>query len=224
MSLISRTSSIFFFAAIASALGGCSSQGDTNYRGEPLAIVSGTVATGTDPAPSQVSAGIAWAQPQLLTGVSGSQTVSDVGYLGETTPVSGAFPAGFTLDVFSPPPANSAIKCVNSDANFYAGFLVALSGAPASGSAIDPATVVGAANDYLLVYLDTDEPAGWSCIDNMGFTLQTTKGYHLMQAVPNSFGPHAFGTEYPAYDEAPQGLSTSITVTLGAVLPFTPHK
>lgn len=214
--------SSFVVLFVAAALGGCGSQTDTAYRGEPLAIVSGTVATGTESAPTQVSAGIAWAQPQFLTGSSGSQTVSDVGYLGETTPVSGAFPAGFTLDVFSPPPANSAIKCVNSNANFYAGFLVALSGAPSTGSAIDPSTVVGSAQEFLLVYLDTDEPAGWSCIDNMGFTFQTTKGYHLMQAVPNSFGPHAFGTEYPAYDEAPQGLSTSITVTLGKVLPFTP--
>lgn len=222
MSFISAKSTIVFFSSVACALGGCSSQGDTNYRGEPLAVVSGTVETGSVAAPSSLSAGIAWAQPKLLFGSSGTQ-VTDVGYLGETTPVAGSFPAGFTLDVFTPAPAASDIACADSSTNVSVGFIVALDHLSSDGQ-VQPSDVVGAASEYLLIYQDTDEPDGWSCLPDMGFTYKPTKGYHLMQGVPNSEQPRAYGAVYPAYNEAPNGLSTSITVTLGQVLPFTPSN
>lgn len=222
MTTFSKATSLFALLPLAALLG-CSSQADTGYRGEPLATLSGSVVTGTSLAPSSsVSAAIAWAQPKLLFGGASGQTLTDVGYVGESTPVAGTFPASFTLDVFEPPPTASQIPCSTGGATISAGFVVALSKVSASGT-IDPNDVLGASNEYLLLYLDKDEPSGWSCLDQMGFTYTTTKGYHLMQVVPDSIQPRAFGASYPAYVEASAGLATSITVTLGTVLPFTPR-
>lgn len=204
-------------ALVACALA-CTSQADDDFRGDPLATLSGTVTTdGKSLAPASVEAALVWAQPNF--GV-GSQKLASLKWLAESTPVTGQFPAKFTLKVYQPPPPDALIACASSSARIAAAFIVALDGAanPSAPDAFDPSTVVGRAAGDLLFYLDSDQTSGWSCFPNMGITLTVPdKGYHLLKVVPDSLQPRAFGAVYPAYVEAPGGLATDIAITIGLV-------
>lgn len=204
-------------ASLLSALAfGCGTQASTSYRGEPLATISGTVTTGAQlPAsalPSSIDAALVWAQVQLNAN---SQLVQAVSWVGESTPVTGQLPAKFTLNVYQPPPSGATIPCPSSSAHIAVSFIVAVDGTVDLSQVDVRSAVVGEANDFMLLYLDSDQAAGWSCLPDMGFTYSPTQGYHLMQEVPNSVQPRAGGAKYPAYVEAPNGLQTQVTVTLG---------
>ena len=192
---------------------GCSSQASTDYQGEPLATISGAVQTDSAPAPtSPIDAAVVWAQVQFSAN---QQIVQSVQWVGESTPVAGQFPAQFTLSIFQPPPDGVMIPCASSSAHVAFGFVVAVNAGAnlAMGNALQD--VVGEAYDYMLLYLDADQPAGWSCEPGLGFTFAPTKGYHLMAQVPNSIQPRFAEAVYPAYVEAPNGFATQVTVTLG---------
>jgi hypothetical protein len=193
---------------------GCTSQVDDGYRGEPLAKVSGTVETdGTTIAPASVAAALVWAQARF--GI-GSQQLESLRWLAESTPVTGQFPAKFTLNIYQPPPAEALIACPSSTAHIAAAFVVAFDGAADLSAPDFQKALVGRAAKYLLFYVDSDQAAGWSCFPDLGFTLTTpAKGYHLMQVVPNSTQPRAGGAVYPAYHEAPSGLATEVAITIG---------
>lgn len=103
------------------ALPGCDSQQSTDYQGEPLLRVKGSVAI-----------------PQ---GFEGEELVPVIGFYGATTGVwgeitnqeqpiidvgvDGDFPSGFTLDVFDPPPA-AAMKKEEGGPAFARGYVAAM--------------------------------------------------------------------------------------------------
>jgi hypothetical protein len=198
-------------------LAACSSQAATTYPGEALATLSGTVktssSTSTTPSSGPMDAALVWANVQFSPD---EQLIQNVEWVGESAPVSGAFPATFTLNVYQPPPDSALIACPSSSAHIAVAFIVAVPSATSlSGGSLTKA--VGEAYDSMLLYLDTDEPAGWSCLANMGFAYAPTKGFHLMTEVHDSIQARALGACYPAYNEAPAGLATPITLTLASI-------
>jgi hypothetical protein len=217
--------SLFFLPALSllTLAAGCGAQADTGtYRGEPLVTLQGAVDTNgiTSGLPSSIDAALVWADVKFDTS---GQLFQSVTWVGVSTPVTGQFPANFTLSVYQPPPDSVMLACPSSTAREAVGFIYAVASGSDLTSGKQP-DVVGEAYDYMILYLDSDEPAGWSCLPNMGFTYAPTKGYHLMQEVPNSKQVRAGGASYPAYVEVPDGLGTSITITLGKVsLPKVPN-
>lgn len=162
-------------------LSACSSQADTSYRGEPLASLAGSVTLSaelTSPVPA-LEAALLWSgtspgSNKVLTGPSRPR-------LGTSVPVSGAFPAKFTLEIYEPPPAESLFPCASGGVNVFAeGQLAAVP--QGEGADIDPssADVWGEITDYLLVYADADVPAGTFCQGGNA----VTKGFHLYQYTP----------------------------------------
>jgi hypothetical protein len=195
------------------ALAACSAQAGTSYPGEPLATLTGTVQTASEdqsPSPAPMDAALVWASVQFSPS---EQLIQSVHWVGESAPVSGQFPATFTLNVYQPPPDSALIACPSSSAHIAVAFIVAVPAGTDVTSA-DLAGASGEAYDSMVLYLDSDEPSGWSCLANMGFTYAPTKGFHLMTEVPNSIEARAVGACYPAYVEASAGLSTPITLTL----------
>jgi hypothetical protein len=192
---------------------GCGTQADTGYRGESLATISGAIRTGAvHDLPPSVDAAIVWAQVEF---VENAQLVQSVQWVGASTPVTGQFPAQFTLTVYQPPPASVMIPCPSSPAHLAVGFVVAVDGSADIGHGDPRSAVIGEANDDLLLYLDSDQAADWSCVPDLGFRFTPSKGYHLLTQVPDSLQPRAAGAVYPAYVEASNGLMTPISVTLG---------
>jgi hypothetical protein len=202
----------FCFPAVVTAClaaVGCSSQADTAYRGDPLAVFSGTVVTQSAAPPSTLYAALAWADPTFAPSP-GSAELQSLNWVGQAAPVVGQFPADFTLDVYQPPP-DSALESCSGGAHLALGLLVALDEAPVSGASVS-STVAGGAGGILVAYLDSDQTPGWICSPQTnGVSINPTKGYHLLQFEPNAqqFG----GMNVPGFVEVP--LSTAVTLTLG---------
>ena len=196
----------------ALALVACSSQAATSYPGTALATLSGTVQTASTPTPTgAVDAALVWAK---LAFSPDEQLIQSVTWVGESAPVSGQFPASFTLNVYAPPPDSVLFACPSSTAHMAVAQIVAVPGGTDINNGNIAKSIVGAADVALLLYLDTDEPAGWSCLANMGFTFAPTKGFHLLEQVADSLQPRAEGACYPAYTEASDGLRAPITMQL----------
>jgi hypothetical protein len=193
---------------------------DTSYRGEALATIEGSVQTGTAPiTTTSIDAAITWAHATFSPD---QQLIQSVDWVDEATPVSGTFPANFTLSIYQPPPSSVLIACPGSSAHLAVGFVVAVDAtAPVSNANLDSA-IVGVAKNNVVLYLDTNEPVGWSCAPDFGFTFAPQKGFHLLEEVPNSVEARYGGAKYPAYVEASQGLATPVSVTLGASPPHLP--
>ena len=206
---MTRLSPFFLAASVVGVLFGCSSQADTAYQGEPLAVLSGTVDTQGAAPPPELYAALAWAQPTFEPN---SDVLQSLSYVAQAAPVSGQFPARFTLDVYQPPPTSTLESC-SDGANIAIGFLVTLDAAPVSGAYV-PSTVDGAAAGTVVVYVDSDRAPGWICNTRTnGLPFGPTKGYHLLQDRPNAFQFNGMG--FPGPVEVP--LSTPIALTLGVI-------
>jgi hypothetical protein len=202
----------YVLATAILGLAACGSQADTNYRGEPLATLSGTVESQSGSAASgPMDAALVWAQVEFSPN---AQLIQSINWVGESAPVSGQFPASFTLDVYLPPPSSVIIACPSSSGHVAVANIVAVPAGVNINSSNLVQSVVGEAEQSLLLYLDSDQPAGWTCLPDWGFTFAPTKGFHLVNMVPNSIQPRAYGSCYPAFVEAPGGLQTPVTITL----------
>ncbi len=195
------------------AVSACSAQVDTSYPGVPLATLSGVAMNVGTPLPTgPIDAALVWASVQFGPNDSLIQSVS---WVGESAPVVGQFPASFTLNVYQPPPESSLIACEGSSAHVAFAEVIAV---PASADIREGTVgddVVGRVKDTLVVYLDSDQDEGWSCLPNLGFTFAPTKGFHLVQEVHGTLQPRAAGACYDEMVEPPGGLDTPITMDVG---------
>lgn len=165
----------FFSLALASslfALAGCDSQTDPTYKGEPLATVNGTVT-------ASVNAGenldgklvILWS---VLA-------VSDDTVVGVTAPVSGAFPASFTLPLYDPPPTAALNHLASDGANGLGiGYILVVK----ADTDVEHLTLanlegvlLGTANDKMIAYVEQPSTPG-SDAENAAGPLGT--GYRLL--------------------------------------------
>lgn len=205
----------------AVALGACSSQAGTTYRGETLASLKGTVHNdGTkpvkEPVPTLVLA-LAWSGQRL-----GSDPKASVWHdeVASEVPVTGQFPESFTIDILTPPPSDALFSCFDDNSG-KAGKLATAQVEALLESAVattkkDITDLYGVVFDYTVVYADVDLPAENNCLPG-----GLSKGYHLGQIGrgpdipgcvssgvpddPKCWGPVTF-TEVP--------LSTNLTLVL----------
>ncbi len=186
-------------AAPAVSFGGCSAQADRHYPGEPLAQIRGSVVTESATGPSAVQASILWIHQ------SSSDPYAQPDLIGTKVPVTGTFPASFTLSLYDPPPAaaewHEGAEVLNGLVNsptmltpvwidggppgtpvgVWAGYIAAIS-ADNSSTEVHPSDVLGIDTEHIVVYFDHDpkdgggDPVGWIA-DN--FAVPFSKGYHL---------------------------------------------
>lgn len=172
-------SSLLALISVSSALG-CAGQADTSYRGEPLARLQGRVETAsrTTVESPPLSAALVWAQtaPNADAKVAIARP-----RVGSTVPVSGRFPAEFTLDVYEPPPDGALFSCASEASGAFGRMATAsvrASRRGASASSGDPFDFYGEVKDFRVVYVDADLPAVSAC---PGGAL--AKGYHLFHRI-----------------------------------------
>ncbi|HMI93720.1 MAG TPA: hypothetical protein VK509_20240, partial [Polyangiales bacterium] len=190
---------------VASTLLACSAQVESDYPGEPLATLRGSVtarASALESVPA-VSAGIMW-------------STIDPTFVGERVEVDGSFPATFTLDLFAPPPSEAEAKtpvdyCVDSETinilasapddcsgevipagtamGFWMGYLVAVDSSAAEGKVARP-DVAGADVEHVIVYFDRDDPTQAPLPANPT-SAQLAQKLGLLE--PDYVGPHDAG-------------------------------
>lgn len=170
------------------SIGGCASQTEPSYPGEPLATVKGTVVTTAAAPATSVDAAILW-----LTMDPAKGWVPKL--VGERVSVSATFPADFTLSAFSPPSAEAVGMRTGRfpespdprPTGVWTGFLVALSSG-ANTDGVAPSDVLGVDLHHTVLYFDHDGKPG---IDEHGVEddvtatanaarVPPTKGYHLV--------------------------------------------
>jgi hypothetical protein len=169
---------------------GCSAQADPHYRGEPVVSVHGTVTTEGAPPSSNIDAAIVW----MKTYKTHSAPYFTAKFATERASVSGTFPANFTLDVFTPPPAEAMVD-MNGPTGVWIGAVAAVA-AGTKSEAVQPSDVVGVDVNHTVFYFDhdldmtkypkngTSEPEGYATIVAKAFRVPPTKGYHLSVADP----------------------------------------
>jgi hypothetical protein len=85
------------FLGVLFVIAACDGQAGTDYPGEPLATIHGTIVNNvTVSSPVEV----------MLWWIPNDDNISPK-FVGQRVAVSGEFPAAFTLDLFEPPPAGS---------------------------------------------------------------------------------------------------------------------
>ncbi len=177
--------------ALAASGVACSAQVPPTYGGEPLATVHGTIV-----APSASPGGdaaIVW-----TTTAPGRYELPAA--VGTRVPVTGAFPAAFTLDLLSPPPAageqvdselpamppvdGGPVVRTNTPTGAWMG-LIAVLAPTANADDLQPGDILGVDVGHVVFYFDHDEtdaatptqngPAYWA----RQYLLPATRGYHL---------------------------------------------
>lgn len=169
-----------WLAPLAGTLLACSSQVESDYKGEPIATLSGVVAASSslEDVP-EVEAAIVW------------NTLSEDGpiWVGERIEVTGSFPANFKLNLYAAPPADAEVPagfdyCVTdaeagvlgihaddepacggllipkgTGTGMWVGFLAAIR-ADAPDGEIELSDVIGIDPDHMLLYHDhaSDDP------------------------------------------------------------------
>ncbi|XYH94071.1 hypothetical protein ACMHYB_40420 [Sorangium sp. So ce1128] len=151
----------------------CDAQVDPEYRGEPLATIQGAIVDegGVDTS-------------DLYTAILNYNfLIDDFSHI-DIAPVIGSFPAEFTIDLSVPPPAEVLNDFTlggtrPSESRFSTGYIAVLH------EGMDPnvgPAIAGLAEEYVLVYVETDVQAGTESERFLGGAL--TAGYHLMKWVP----------------------------------------
>ena len=214
------TGSILAAGALVAALSACDGQASPDYRGIPLAQLSGTISTApTTVAPADLAAGLSWKAPIKSPGSAttnecgGKPIVAIPGPDPVEVPVTGAFPAGFSLQIFNPPPADM----IDQNGIARARVVVFQKGT---------AQVWGAATpDTELVYVTPAFKPGtapvipcsdWEASDYWENNAHAP-GYYLLQAtkdcVPATMasGP---GVSSKRLGEAAQGLATALAIQI----------
>jgi hypothetical protein len=131
----------------------CSSQADTQYRGEPLATITGTVqpqANVPPPGPSNVA--LLWAEDCYGPNAKPAECAPRR-HLGTHVPVQGQFPASFTLSVYTPPPDERMIDC---GPGRIAVAVIAVVKQEADTSNLQMSDIVGATIEFEVLYADRD--------------------------------------------------------------------
>jgi hypothetical protein len=141
------------------------------------------------------------------------------GAVGQTTPVEGAFPAEFSLDVLAPPP-DEALITANTGERVALGFFVALdpAGAPFQLDAAElpsfPPWLLGGSESHVMVFTPDGFPANasWGVILGGAFE----PGFHLMDVVHETTTNDRGEVEQDTtFVPVPAGDATLVDLTVG---------
>ncbi len=210
---------------LAAALGACDGQATPDYQGVPLARLQGTISTGpTTVMPPDLVAGLSWVRPIPSEGSAttnqcgGKLVVAVPGPVPVEAAVKGAFPARFTLDIFTPPPAGMMEK----DGLARAAVVVfEKATGKVWGTTAPAAQLVYVAPGFACsrVATPTDRCVGWTEADQWErnphspgyYLLEKTKDcVFLTMAMPSS------EVNIKQLQEATQGLATELTIEVKA--------
>ena len=201
----------------AVALAGCGAQADSSYRGTALAELHGTVQTSSalSVLPPPLEAALLWGGIAMWADAKASVARPEVG---TAVPVSGQFPADFTLQVFTPPSDAALFTCFRTEPSragktAIARIVARRQGAPSIKPSITD--LYGSAAEYVVLYSDTNLPAASDCPVGA-----LSKGYHLFKSTPTLDKPGCVraGVDDPScngpwpFVEVP--LSTKLTLVL----------
>ncbi|WP_437544109.1 hypothetical protein WME97_34915 [Sorangium sp. So ce367] len=170
----------------------------SDYPGEALLTVRGTIANELDEAPAgPVDAVLVW-------------NIEQVGSGNENFPVRatavGSFPASFTLSIHEPPPEsglNDLSEVGLEDTRVGIGIIVA---APSGVYADSESSWLGVDEHHVIVYVESemDEDGGWSNL----FGGPLAPGYHVMDAVPRTPGSDVDAEMQAAFDACDAAATT----------------
>jgi hypothetical protein len=152
----------------------CDAQVGSDYPGEVLVTLRGTIVNELDPAP-------AGPIDLLLVWNNGTDSLSTVESYPTETAVSVSFPATFTMSLFSPPPAislNDLGELGLEDTQVGIATFVAAD----HGALADERSALGVDEAHLLVYVASDmDPRGlWTNF----FGEPLARGFHVMDVLP----------------------------------------
>jgi len=191
--------------------GACDGFVDTSYRGEPIARITGVVVDERPTAPPPVDVGILW----YALGADWYEPATPI-LLDDSIPVAPQFPAGFELELHTPP--HGALGSFPTTPEVYeAAGIVALVAHKVDGRAI-ATDVIAEDERYTLLYLAADlAPASAQAKLHCG---PLSAGYHLMDATCDAAEGCETPPTYPPSGEecsdweAAEGMGTAITLRL----------
>ncbi|HEU4536022.1 MAG TPA: hypothetical protein VFS00_17980 [Polyangiaceae bacterium] len=175
--MVHRALSFTFAALCAAPLAGCDARNDADYRGEVVQTIGGTVTN---------EAGLSLQSPDLTLLWLPSTDESESMVQTTRVPVTGGFPASFSLELYGPPPDSVIASRGFNDGSppeprVGVAYVLAVPSDYEFGSSSPPPAVWGLA-DHVLAYVDGDVAPGSRAEVLFGAPL--TKGYHLMRVVP----------------------------------------
>jgi hypothetical protein len=155
---------------LASLLAGCDSLADTNYVGEPMFRLTGTLVTATKDSPAAGGLALAW------------QDTGGAGGPGVATTVVPAKTGLATVQIAIPLPPPAAARFAFDDVELAEAFVLLVEDPDA------PRPVsLGIARDRVVVFASGDVADGTQAADYLGGPI--TAGYHLRKVVQGAPGP-----------------------------------
>lgn len=149
-----------------SVLAGCDSLADTDYVGEPMFRLDGTLVTTTKEPSSATGVALAWQDPGGAGGPGVATTV---------VPVQTELPATVKIVVPLPPPAAARFVFDDADVELAEAFVLLVDGAA-------PRPVShGIVRDRVVVFATADVAEGTQAADYLGGPISA--GYHLRRLV-----------------------------------------
>lgn len=214
------TETILAVGVLVAGISACAGQAAPDYRGEPLAQLGGTISTAPSTvAPTDLAAGLSWEAPLKSPGSAmanecgGKPIVTVPGPDPVEVPVTGAFPARFSLQIFSPPPTDMI------DENGIARAKVVVfqkSTAQVWGAATPDTELAYVAPGFKPGTVPLIPCSDWTASDYWENNAHAP-GYYLLQATKDcqlatmATGP---GVSSKRLAEAIQGLATALTVEI----------
>ncbi len=198
---------LFFFSAAALALlsGACDGQADTDYTGEPLAVVQGIVQSSVATPPDNLEAKLLWI----------NSDASPDRYALQGVAIRGSFPANFTLDVLAPPREEAMMDLSGADGATANEVRVAVADIVALPSNADvteePTGPIGLSEHYVLAYVESDVSVGSYSETFLGGALEA--GFHLMEVIDVD-DPSCASTLFDCLRPAVGGLDTNVEIRI----------
>jgi hypothetical protein len=198
----------------------CRPQADTNYGGEPLVTLHGTI-TLNGPAPSvPVEAALVWLE--TYTDGADASDPKKLRAVATRGTVTSSFPAEFTMDVLTTPPADALSPCDPTDPRSVR---FAEAGISAIDQAANPSNLAltdfyGGAVGFSVIYVESEVGAGGCRALPELNDRALAKGYHLVAPVP-VLPPATIAREWAPYYgcRADASSSTSPTDPCASLLP-----
>lgn len=179
--------------ALPLLLAACNSQADSDYPGEALLKVQGTIINELDAPPTaSVDAVLIWNN--------GSDPGNDVENFPTRVTVTGGFPATFTLAVYAPPPESSLNDLSEGGLDDTRVGIAGISAAESGASGVE-GSALGVDERHVIVYVESDMAEGGFWVNFFGQRL--APGFHVMDALP-----HAGEEQQAAFDACMAAAAT----------------
>lgn len=193
-------------AALTGATG-CELQAGTDYRGDPLARLSGTITSSVDDPPATLRPLLGWSNTANPGG--------DTGVL-EEAQVTVEFPARFHFELYRPP-ADQGLNDYTRGGTRPDEARIGVAHIAAWPAELDPQDeeaepeIYGIAEHHLLIYVDRDIQAGTISARILGGELEA--GFHVMDVIENG-EPGCQDDLFDCMQPSPADLDTEIDIRI----------